>query len=462
VDKAELNVSWAKVTVLHPVEAAILIAMMVAILACKRRYAVWPVIVVACFVVPSQRIVVGNFVFTLMRIIILTGMFRVMIRNEFKGVNWNRLDLAFLAFIFLRTFIALIGDFPDGEFTQRLGAAMESLAMYFTCRCIIRNWTDLFTTIRGFVWIGVPVAICFLYEAATHRNIFGAFGYVPDVGQIRDGRYRAQAAFAHPILAGVYWAVLMPLMIALYFEGSRRAKYEAVLGLVVISIIVVASASSTPVMTIAFGFIGFAFFPFRGSMRLIRWGLLAGFILFQCLSDKPAWRLLVDIDIAGGSTGYYRYKLIDEGVKHIGEWWELGGAIEPTTWSSELNDDTNNFLMIALAGGIPLLTAFLIVISLAFGSVGRAWRYAGKDRHLVIASWAFGVTLFAHIMSFFGVFYFGQMVMLWDLTLAMIGSMRPPGGAAKALPRLSAGRRRQVAAYPPRAPVAVPAGFSRK
>jgi hypothetical protein len=448
-------VPWSKVTVLHPVEGAILVAMIVALLVCKRRYAVWPAIVIACFVVPSQRIVVGGFDFTLTRIIILAAMLRVLIRAEFKGFSLNRLDLAFIAFMVIRTLMALGSDLPPGEFTQRLGGAMESLGMYFTCRCFIRDWSDVFATVRGFIWIGVPVAACFIVEAMTHRNVFGAFGYVPEIGQMREGQYRAQAAFAHPILAGVYWAVLTPLMAALFWQGRGRAKFEAILGLTVSSIIIVACASSTPIVAIFFGFLGAAFFPLRASMRVIRWSLLAGFILFQCLSDKPAWRLLVDVDVVGGSTGYYRYKLIDEGVKHFDQWWLMGGNINTTDWSPELDDDTDHYLVIALQGGVVLLGTFLIVISLAFGSVGRAWRHAGRNRPLVIAAWALGVSLFMHVMSFFSVTYFGQSVMLWDLTLAMCGSMRPAAKAKKPLPREPLARHAKLAISPtaPRSPL---------
>jgi O-antigen ligase len=177
---------------------------------------------------------------------------------------------------------------------------------------------------------------------------------------------------------------------------------------------------------------------------------LAGFIAFQCLSDKPAWRLLVDIDIVGGSTGYYRYQLIDEAIKHFSEWAPMGGNIDTTKWSPNLVDDANHYLMVALQGGMPLLTLFVIVISLAFASIGRARLRAGRDRALVIASWALGVSLFMHIMSFFSVFYFGQSVMLWDLTLAMIGSIRPTGKMMQSPPREISAPRRQFSAGPAR------------
>jgi hypothetical protein len=216
-------------------------------------------------------------------------------------------------------------------------------------------------------------------------------------------------------------------------------------------------------MAIVFGLMGAAIFPLRGSMRAIRWSLLIAFIAFQCLSDKPAWRLLVDIDAVGGSTGYYRYKLIDQAIKHIDLWWECGDSTGTSRWADDLGDATNNFVVIGLQGGIPLLTMLIVVLAIGFGSIGRAWRYAGTDRRYVIAAWALGVSLFMHIMSFFGVTYFGQAVMLWDLTLAMIGSIRPPAGrTARLASQNLVARRRRSGTYSDGARAPAPTAYSGK
>jgi len=423
MEKAAFGVAWSNQTVLDPVEAAILIAMAIVLLTCKRRYAIWPIIVVACFVVPSQRIVIGGVDFTLMRLMSLVGLLRVLATGEIKGFSWNKLDSAMLAFTLVKIFIVLLLDIP-GEFVTRLGGGLDSFGMYFVCRCLIRDWSDVFSAVRGFIWVGIPVAVCFLIEFKTRKNVFGVFGYVPDLAEVREGKSRAQGAFAQPIIAGVFWATLMPLMIALAWRG-RKAALEAVLGLAVATTIVVCSASSTPYMAILFGIIGAMMFRLRSLMRPIRWGLLVAFCLFQILSDKPAWRLIADVDVVGGSTGYYRYKLIDQTVKHFDQWWAVGGDIQTSSWSPELVDDTNYFVVIALQGGLPLLTALVVSLAFAFGGVGRIWRQAGANRPDVIAAWALGVCILMHITSFLGVTYFGQIVMLWNLTLAMVGSLMP-------------------------------------
>lgn len=205
-------------------------------------------------------------------------------------------------------------------------------------------------------------------------------------------------------------------------------------------IIIVCCASSTPVLGIIFGIVGAMMFPLRRWMRPIRWGILLVFCLFQLLSSKSAWHILADIDIVGGSTGYYRYELIDQSIKHVDQWGAVGGNIDTATWSPELIDDTDFYLVIGLTGGLPLLAVFVICVALAFGGVGRAWRQAGANRPVVVAAWALGVSIFIFLMSFFSVTLFGQIVMLWSLILAMVAGVMP----RKSLRRSAQFRRQPV------------------
>jgi len=47
----------------------------------------------------------------------------------------------------------------------------------------------------------------------------------------------------------------------------------------------------------------------------------------------------------------------------------------------------------------------------------------GLDWSTEVMIWAFGVSLFAHVVSFWGTSYFDQTVVLWHFTLAMLASL---------------------------------------
>jgi hypothetical protein len=62
--------------------------------------------------------------------------------------------------------------------------------------------------------------------------------------------------------------------------------------------------------------------------------------------------------------------------------------------------------------------------------VSRSLRLPEAGRFYQLASWALGITLFMHCMNFIAVTYFEQIVVLWQMTLAAIGSLTLVPGAS--------------------------------
>ena len=94
----------------------------------------------------------------------------------------------------------------------------------------------------------------FFVEKSTGRNPFSFLGGVNPITAMREGRLRCQGAFAHPIIAGTFWAMTLPWLILFWFEGRSRLLLSA--GLVCSLFIIYASSSSTPVMCVLLGIVG--------------------------------------------------------------------------------------------------------------------------------------------------------------------------------------------------------------
>src|SRR5690606_3331386 len=144
-------------------------------------------------------------------------------------------------------------------------------------------------------------------EQSTRYNIFSIFGGVPAVTQIRDGRLRCQGAFAHPILAGCFWAAAIPLFATQWWRG---AKAMALLSSGAALYIIFACSSATPVVGVICICIGVAAFFFRGHLRLVRWSILPTLTVLHLVMDKPVWHLVARTSSLGGSS-WHRYLLID-------------------------------------------------------------------------------------------------------------------------------------------------------
>ena len=146
--------------------------------------------------------------------------------------------------------------------------------------------------------------------------------------------------------------------------------------------------------------------------------------------EAPVWHLISRISAVGGSTGWFRYKLIDSAITHFSEWAVLGTR-STGHWFWGAQDVTNQFILEGVRGGFATLALFVATIAYAFRDVGSIWRIHTHNHFRLVLSWAFGASLFVHCVNYIGVSYFGQIHILWYLLLAMIGSMSVQAGPAK-------------------------------
>lgn len=412
-------------TTLHPLGLAAVLICGLALLVLPRRCTVCPLIVVACFVATSQRIVVFGLDFNLLRIMVLFGWLRVLFRGESRQLVWKPLDSVMLAWAVsaVLMFTASRGTFD--AFVNRLGFVYDAFGMYFFFRCVVRGWEDVRATTTGLALISIPVAILFLVESETGRNAFSFFGGVREFTLIRHGRLRCQGAFAHSILAGCFWAAVVPLMAAGWWAAGRR-RLLALVGLTASLIIVVCSSSSTPVGATLNGVLAALLFPLRRHMRTLRWTALLLLGSLHLVMKAPVWHLIARVQFVGGSTSWHRYNLINKAINHFGDWWVLG---LPADGSIGVDDITNQYVLEGLRGGFLTMVLFLLVVALAFQGVGRIWRTVEHSRPHLALAWALGVALWVHCVSFIGVSYFGQIIVIWYLQLAIIGSLVPAAAA---------------------------------
>lgn len=408
-------------TLIHPIGLTAVIILGFAMLLLPRRWAVIPMLIIACFIPSAQRIVVFSLDFTLLRIMVVFGVCRILLKKEYIGFRWIALDKALVLWVVSAMVIHILREGTFSAVINRLGFAFDAFGMYFLFRCLIRNWQDITTIVVGFILISLPVAFFFLIENRTGQNFFSFFGGVPEITKIREGRLRCQGAYSHPILAGCFWAAVLPLIVAFWWK-SAAAKIWAILGSVASMIIVLCCASSTPVLAVLGAMAGGLMFFCRKYMRPIRWAVVGLLVALHLMMKAPVWHLISRVSAVGGSTGHHRYILINGAIKYFHE-WALLGTNSTAHWGFGAQDMTNQFILEGVRGGFSTFVLFIVVIALAFREVGRLWRKQSPQPYRLALSWALGVSLFVHCLNFIGVSYFGQIHILWYLTLAMIGSI---------------------------------------
>jgi len=304
-----------------------------------------------------------------------------------------------------------------GAFVNRMGFFINVAGTYAIFRWAIQDWEDMDRTVHILSYISVIIMICMIVEQVTSRNPLTFLGKL-DVINIRGGKIRSTAGFAHPILAGMFGSTSMPLFAFLMWKG-REYRAIALIGMFSATIITIASASSTPLLSYVAGIAALCMWPLRNHMRTIRWGIALTLIGLHLFMKAPVWALISRVDVIGSSSGYHRFKLIDEFINRFWEWW-LFGTKSTTEWGWDMWDTVNQFVNEGVNGGLITLMLFLSIIIVGFKIVGRELKEFDSDKGSQFRIWAIGSALFSHLVGFFGIVYFDQMQIPWFLVLAML------------------------------------------
>jgi len=405
---------WAGMSNLHPFGIFVLIACILAVLVSSKKYVIIPLLVIITLIPSAQRIVVVSLDFSFVRIILLFTIFRIFNRKEYRNISFEKPDryIRIWAIWSVIAYGVLVGEL-SGSVT-RIGYVIEAIGAYFIGRVYLRSIDDFKQLVTLLGYFAIPTLLFFLVERWSGRNLFSVFGGVPEFTFIRGGRMRCQGPFSHPITAGVFWASYLPLL-AVLWKTQDLSFSKVMFFIVCMVLIVINSASSTPVMAVVFGILGFLFFYKRNFLPLFRRLLLMMLIFLHFIMEAPVWHLISRINVVGGSTGWHRYHLIDKAVEHIDEWWMIG-LLSTGHWGHALSDITNQYLFEGVKAGLLGMLFFILFLISVFSIIGRGLKKTTSINQTWVL-WALGVILSVHLMNFFAVSYFGQMVSAFYLFL---------------------------------------------
>lgn len=407
-------------TVLSPVALGLMLLAVLLIFSLRRRYVVIPILVTSFFIPMGQQLVVGGLHFYVSRLLILAAWIRILANGWLKDYCLSVIDRAII-FWGVADAIAFIALWREPEaLINRLGFLYNLLGFYFLFRLLFRNSKDIDRTVKTLAIICLPLALAMIHEKMTSRNLFWVFGGVPEFTAVREGSLRAQGSFAHPILAGTFGAMLLPLFIGLYWQ-KKSFKWYAFVGIVSALVMVFASSSATPLMAVAAAVIGLSLWPLRKWMRLFRWGLILTLTGLHIVMKAPVWALIARVDVVGGSSGYHRYELVNQFIRHFGDWWLLGVKYTED-WGFLMHDVSNQFVGAGTEGGLVGFVLFIWIIVCCFRGLGVARKSRVSTLEDKKRLWSLGTALFVCVVAFFGIAFFDQTSIAWYALLAMIAT----------------------------------------
>jgi hypothetical protein len=393
-----------------------------------RKFAPVPLMACACYMTLGQGIELGPVSLPIMRMLMAVGLLRVIVKGErIEGglVKIDKIVIALAAWLLFASFFHNGRDSSGPVYIS--GLLFNLLLMYFLTRVWTRNPEELEDLIKIIAILLVPVAISMIVEKLTARNAFSVLGGINETVLAREGKLRAQGPFKHPILAGTVGATCIPLFVGILPKYKNVAMVGIASGLAM----VIASASSGPVMSLAASLFALGCWKLRHHMRLVVCSAIAAYLVLMMVMNRPPYYLIAEIDISGGSTGWHRAFLIEQTFNYLHEWW-LFGTDFTRHWmpyqgianSENHTDVTNYYIAFGIMGGLPAmcLMIYALLISLRWVTELQT-RSEGSPRRLEFMIWAFGAGMFAHAATSISVSYFDQSMLFFWLNLAIISSV---------------------------------------
>jgi len=407
-------------TMLNPAVAVVMILAIVAMFLLRRKYVIVPLLLTAFLTPYGEVVVVGGVHFPVYRILVLFALVRVLfLRCTSKGGaaagGFNSIDWAFaLSYTFgAVNFVLLYMEMP--ALINKLGGFVDTMGGYFILRLLIQDAEDVRRVLKVFAAVATIMAVTMVGEKATRQNVFQYIGGFPL--EIREGTIRSHGAFESSILAGTFGAAVFPLFVGLWKWG--RSKVAAFFGMISATIIVLTSGSSTPLGAYIWGVLALFFWPLRKKMRPIRWAIAITLLGLHLVMKAPVWALIARVDFTGSSSGYHRYMLVDNCIRHFTDWWLLGTK-DYANWGWDMFDLCDEYVVRALTGGFLTFFFFIAIICWSFGKIGTARKLAAGNRKQEWLLWALGASMLAHVMAYFGISFFDQTQVEWFMLLAII------------------------------------------
>jgi hypothetical protein len=255
----------------------------------------------------------GTLDFTASRIVILAIFLRIMSdRKARSAFRWIWLDYLIV--------IASVSAVVSNMFTVPLeelmeyhaGVQLDTVMVYFAARLLITSRAEYLKLLRVSLFISIPLAILGVYQSITSHNVVGflkqynAWGVMEESAVVRWGLFRADMTFGHPIMFGLYFAIIGPLCIGLWHFVGRSYHPLLACGIILTFIGLASSMSSGPQLAGVGLFFTLILFPYRRYWKVLLAALILLMVLVEVGSNRHWYYVASSYLAFNADTAYYR------------------------------------------------------------------------------------------------------------------------------------------------------------
>lgn len=379
----------------------------------------------------------GTLNFSVPRIVILAIFFKILTDGNLRSAfRWILLDYLII-FFSLACFVVNLFTAPFEQMIQfNSGAQFDTAMVYFMVRLLITSKHRYLTLLKGLLVIAIPMAVMGIYQCLFFVNPLGffkkyhAWSVIEDTIQVREHFCRADLAFSHPIMFGMFFAIVGAWCMGLWPYVDRRWRFMFALCMILMVLGLSSSMSSGPQLA-GFGVVvALVIFRYRKYWKLFL-GVFVGMMIFIEIISNRHWYYVASSYLSfNAETAYGRCKLIEHalGGGMSGHWLLGFGFKDPGWWAtlqgSELKgtDITNHYIVVLVQWGLVGLVPFLAVVYEACRNLRKAFVSAvtDADRWLI---WCIISAMVGVLLAMFSVSLMGQIMNLFYVMLGFCGAM---------------------------------------
>jgi hypothetical protein len=295
---------------------------------------------------------------------------------------------------------------------------IETFGAYLLARWLIRTQEDFRAMVRAFFWLVCALLPFALIESLTYyAPLLEGFSVIGEaiVQQSPDprmGLHRAQVAFEHPILYGVFTASGFGLVYYVMAPAHSAAR-PAVFRSAIVVVAAICSLSSGAVTSVASQFGLAAWDRITRTLRN-RWRLLAilcivAYVAVDIVSNRSPVEVFVSYLTFSPGTGYWRIHIWNYGSAEVLRNPVFGIGLNPWQRPGWLNSMDNFWLVVAVRYGMP---AFLFLAGAVLLIIRALARMNFDDERVKACRAGLLVTLGGFVIAA-GTVHFWNAVYVW-------------------------------------------------
>jgi O-antigen ligase len=326
-------------------------------------------------------------------LLVLVVLFVPLVLMWLSGLAGPRILPDYLVFLMcLWSLLALILAHGVGQSIQPVAVIwLQTFGSYLLGRLLVRNAHRLKTVAALYAVVVLALFPFVLFESLTSRpvylELFGHLGPTYTAVEMvpRWGLSRAQGAFEHPILFGIFSTSLFALVFYQMRHARRRLLFVLALAAIVGSGFLSLSTGALLCLIMQFGLIAwdwlFRNYPNRWRVLMILAG--AGYILVDAISNRTPFHVFVDYLTFNSGSAYNRILIWQYGTAEVWRHPLLGIGLGEWTRPWWMSPSMDNFwLVIAVRYGLPALLALAGAFFVIMVRTGRAVHLDDTNRDL--------------------------------------------------------------------------------